>query len=301
MSDINQTMGNQRPSFRITGVKLNPSRLNNLAPQNYLLEFEALLDASGKLARKNFLAVLGEQVKRWNQRLGKARPVFILRRENDFYYSPVRVKFEVIVGSLGVEAEDLGNIISNMVNEAGGRGRLLKVLDAEALIQGWERFQTANAPFNQLAAPKLVWHSPSYYDYFSQNYPLLLARARELWADRLDHYLALDELAGFNSSSLVQELHLELSPLGYGLIVEAIEHHHRYPGRRRQFEINATSLFKPFDYQAVFQNLQTRHWVEEGSCQTTTGGSPALKLALIPGPKLRKISRSDLLSLVSLV
>ena len=294
-------MSNQSPSFRITSVELKPSGLSGLAPQNYLLEFGALLDAAGKLERKNFLAALGGQVKFWNQRVASARPVFILRGENDFYYSPVRVKFEVIVGSLGVEAEDLGGILANMLGEAGGRGRLLKILDAEALLQGWKRFQAANAPFNQLASPKLVWHNPSYYDYFSQDYLLLLARARELWAERLDHYLALDELAGFNNSSLVQELHLELPPLGYGLIVEAIEHHHRHPGRLRQFEINATSLFKPFDYQAVFRDLQARHWIETGSCQTATSGSPALKLALTPGPKLRKISRSDLLSLVSLV
>jgi hypothetical protein len=294
-------MSNQPPSLRVTGVELKPSGLSGLAPQNYLLELAALLDAPSKLARKNFLTALGAQVKSWNQRLDRERPVFILRGENDFYYSPVRVKFEVIVGSLGVEAEDLGNILANMLGEAGGRGRLLKILDAEALVQAWVRFQGANVPFNQFASPKLVWHSPSYYDYFCQNYLVLLARARELWADRLDHYLALDEAAGFTNSALVQELHLELPPLGYGLIVEAIEHYHRRPGRPHQFEINATSLFKPLDYQEVFGALAARHWVEAGSCEVAIAGSPALKLALIPGPKLRKISRSDLLSLVSLV
>ena len=294
-------MSNQQPSLRVTGVELKLSGLSGLAPRNYLLELATLLDAPSKLARKNFLTALGVQVKAWNQRLGKERPVFALRHESDFYYSPTRVKFEVIVGSLGVEAEDLGDILANMISEAGGRGRLLKVLDAEALTQAWLRFQSADTPFNQLAFPKLVWHSPSYYDYFAQNYLVLFARARELWAERLDHYLALDELAGFDNSALVQELHLELSPLGYGLIVEAIEHYHRRPGHLHQFEINATSLFTPFDFQAVFRDLQARHWVEEGSRQTVNGGSPALKLALSPGPKLRKISRSDLLSLVSLI
>jgi hypothetical protein len=294
-------MSNQSPSLRVSGVELKPSGLSGLAPRNYLLELAILLDAPSKLARKNFLTTLDAQVKSWNQRLGRERPVFVLRRENDFYYSPVRVKFEVIVGSLGVEAEDLGGIMTNMISEAGGRGRLLKILDAESLTQAWLRFQGTNTPVNQLSFPKLVWHAPSFYDYFSQNYLLLFGQARELWAERLDHYLALDELAGFDNSALVQELHLELSPLGYGLIVEAIEHYHRRPGRLHQFEINATSLFTPFDFQAVFQDLQARHWVEAGSCQTATSGSPALKLALTPGPKLRKISRSDLLSLVSLV
>jgi hypothetical protein len=143
-------MSNQKPSLRVTGVELKPRGLSDLAPQNYLLELAALLDASGKLERKNFLTALGEQVKLWNQRLGQGRPVFTLRMESDFYYSPVHVKFEVIVGSLGVEAEDLGNIIFNIIGQAGGRGRLLKILDAEALTQAWTRFQEVRFPLTNL-------------------------------------------------------------------------------------------------------------------------------------------------------
>jgi hypothetical protein len=108
-------------------------------------------------------------------------------------------------------------------------------------------------------------------------------------------------LSGFGNSLLIQELHLELSPLGYGLIVEAIEHYRRRGSQVHQFEMAANNPFEPLDYQEVFRDLQARNWTEEGGCQAVTSGNPVLKLTLAPGPKLRKISRSDLLCLVGLV